>query len=120
MFKVSKGDCPLYMRELFKKKINENVPALQSSSEHSFNMPRPYKETLKQSLTYSGPVILNSLPSTLESLDSIDKFHSNFYNVDKKILDSYRYDFIYLFICLFLFLLFGRCIYFRAFPFSSH
>lgn len=78
MHKVSKRESPPYISELFHERIlHENVPMLRSSSEHSFITPRPYKEIFKQSLTYAGPIIWNSLPSGLRSLDSTDKFHSD-------------------------------------------
>ena len=79
MYKISNNECPPYINELFHERIlHENVPTLRSSSTHSFITPRPYKEIFKQSLTYSGPIIWNSLPSGIKSLDSTDKFHSSF------------------------------------------
>ena len=79
MYKVSKNDCPPYINELFHERIpNENLPTLRSLSGHSFVTPRPHKEIFKQSLAYSGPIIWNSLPSSLKSLDSTNKFHSAF------------------------------------------
>ena len=80
MHKVSLGECPAYISELFQERLpNENIPTLRSSSSgHSFITPRPYKEIFKQSITYSGPNIWNSLPSGLKSIDKTDTFHSNF------------------------------------------
>ena len=79
MQKVSQGICPPYISELFHERMpNGNIPTLRSSTEHSFITPRPYKEIFKQSITYSGPIIWNSLPSGLKYLDNTDKFHSSF------------------------------------------
>ena len=79
MHKVSLGECPAYISELFQERVpNENIPTLRSTSGHSFITPRPYKEIFKQSITYSGPIIWNSLPSGLKSIDKTDTFHSNF------------------------------------------
>ena len=80
MHKVSLGECPAYISELFQERLpNENIPTLRSSSSgHSFITPRPYKEIFKQSITYSGPIIWNSLPSGLKLIDKTDTFHSNF------------------------------------------
>ena len=79
MQKVSQGVCPPYISELFQERmLNGNIPTLRSSTEHSFITPRPYKEIFKQSITFSGPIIWNSLPSGLKSLDNTDKFHSSF------------------------------------------
>ena len=56
MHKVSLGECPAYISELFQERVpNENIPTLRSSWGHSFITSRPYKETLWQSITYSGP-----------------------------------------------------------------
>ena len=75
--KVSKNECPPFINELFHERIpNENLPTLRSLSEHSFVTPRPHKEFFKQSLANSGPIIWNSLPLSLKSLDSTHKFHS--------------------------------------------
>ena len=50
----------------------------QPGSPHVLVVSRPYKEIFKQSITYSGPIIWNSLPSGLKSIDKTDTFHSNF------------------------------------------
>ena len=64
MQKVSQGVCPPYISELFQERmLIGNIPTLRSSTEHSFITSRPYKEIFKQSKTYSGPIIWNSLPS---------------------------------------------------------
>ena len=80
MHKVSLGECPAYISELFQERLpNENIPTLRSSSSgHLFITPRPYKEIFKQSIAYSRPIIWNSLPSGLKSIDKTDTFHSNF------------------------------------------
>ena len=79
MHKVSLGECRAYISELFQEHVpNENIPTLRSLSGHSFITPRPYKEIFKQSITYSGPIIWNNLPSGLKSIDKTDTFHSNF------------------------------------------
>ena len=75
MYKISNNECPPYINELFHERIlHENVPTLRSSSTHSFITPRPYKEIFKQSLTYSGPIIWNSLSSGIKSLDSFTRW----------------------------------------------
>ena len=70
MRKVSLGECPPYINELFQEGVpNETMSILRSSSGHSFITPMPYKEIFKQTITYSGPIIWNSLPSGLKSID---------------------------------------------------
>ena len=79
MNKISKGSCPPYISDLFQEQVlNENAPTLRSLTRYTFITPRPYKEIFKKSITYSGPIIWKSLPFDLQSLDSTDKFHSNF------------------------------------------
>ena len=79
MKKVPLGECPPYISELFQECVpKENILILRSSSKHSFITTRPYKEILKQIITYSGPTIWNSLPSGLKLLDKTDTFHSSF------------------------------------------
>ena len=79
MYRVSRGETPQYVNELFQQRPqNENEPQLRSTSGLTFVPSRPNKEIFKQSITYSGPIIWNSLPTTLRSVDNINKFHSNF------------------------------------------
>ncbi|MCU7801469.1 MAG: hypothetical protein KZQ70_15395, partial [gamma proteobacterium symbiont of Lucinoma myriamae] len=79
MYKVSRSETPQYVNELFHQRIlNNEAPILRSASAHTYIPPRPNKEIFKQSVTYSGPIIWNSLPDNLKSLNSIDTFHSNF------------------------------------------
>ena len=79
MQKVSLDECPPHISELFQERVpNENIPTPRSSSENSFIAQGPYKEIFQQSITYSGPIIWNSLPSGLKLLDNTDTFHSNF------------------------------------------
>ena len=79
MYRVSRGETPQYVNELFQQRPqNENEPQLRSTSGLTFVPPRPNKEIFKQSITYSGPIIWNSLPTTLRSVDNKNKFHSNF------------------------------------------
>ena len=58
---------PTLYQQFFSSKDTENLPTLRSLSEHSL-------EIFKQSLAYYGPIIWNSLPSSLKSLDSTHKF----------------------------------------------
>ena len=77
MFKVYKSETPLYINEMFNlRAVNENLPVLRSSVSSNFTTPRPNREIFKQSITYSGPIVWNSLPSELRNLDTVNSFHN--------------------------------------------
>ena len=79
MYKVSRGDVPQYINDMFQERTpNENEPQWRSTSGQTFIPPRPNKEIFKQSIAYSGPIIWNSLPTSLRSVDNIKKIHSQF------------------------------------------
>jgi hypothetical protein len=80
MYKVTKSETPQYVNEMFEPRMtNDNVPVLRSASAYTFFIPpRPNKEIYKQSITYSGPIVWNSLPDKLKTLNTVDAFHTNF------------------------------------------
>ena len=79
MFKVKKSETPLYINEMFNQRTyDQNMPFLRSAVSSYFILPRPKKEIFKQSIIYSGPIILNSLPSELKNLNSVSTFHNHF------------------------------------------
>ncbi len=80
MFKVANSLTPSYIKEMFTiQQVNENIPTLRSQVNgiENFIIPRPYKEIFKQSLSYSGPVIWNNLPTVLRNVQTLNTFHSN-------------------------------------------
>ena len=77
MFKVYKSETPQYINEMFNQRtVNENWPLLRSNVSSNFITPRPNREIFKQSITYSGPIVWNSLPSELKNLDTVNSFHN--------------------------------------------
>ena len=78
MYKVARGDVPQHNNEIFQESSIENEPQLRSTSGQTFIPPRPDKEIFKQSIAYSGPIILNSLPISLRSVDNINKHNPQF------------------------------------------
>ena len=79
MFKVYKSETPQYINEMFTHRtVNENLPLLRSNVSSNFITPRPNREIFKQSITYSGPIVWNSLPSELKNLDTVNSFHNYF------------------------------------------
>ena len=79
MFKVIfKSVLPLFVNQMFSfRSFNETLHSLSSTGALDFYTPRPQKEIFKQSLIYSGPVILNNLPDCLKNLETVDSFHRN-------------------------------------------
>ena len=64
---------PQYMKDLF----HVNVSAydnLRSSSYNNLQVPFPRTETFKKSLTYSGPLLWNSLPESVKNSNSVKNF----------------------------------------------
>ena len=79
MFKVEKSLTPPYINEMFHlRNQNESLPLLRSTASSNFIPPRPRKEIFKQSIMYSGPIIWNSLPPELKSLNTVNSFHNFF------------------------------------------
>ena len=77
--KVYKSETPQYINEMFNHRtVNENLPLLRSNVSSNFITPRPNREIFKQSITYSGPIVWNSLPSELKNLDTVNSFHNHF------------------------------------------
>ncbi len=60
-----------------------NLPVLRSASTNNFIIPKPNKEIFKQSITYAGPIIWNSLSENLKSAKTINSFHCNFIKMIK-------------------------------------
>ena len=76
MYKVSHSLTPVYINDLFNQRNqSENVPALRSSISNNFIPPKPNKEIFKQSMSYSGSVIWNSLPNSLKAAETMNSFH---------------------------------------------
>lgn len=79
MYKVSRGEVPQYVNEMFQQKtLTNNAPQLRSNIGQTFVPPRPSKEIFKQSITYSGPIIWNTLPNKLRAADSMNQFHNHY------------------------------------------
>ena len=86
MYKISKSKTPSYIDEMFNlRQVNENTPITRSCSTNNFLIPKPNKEIFKQSLTYSGPIIWNNLPTDIKEKSSIMAFQSNLIKLMKNV-----------------------------------
>ena len=86
MYKISKSKTPSYINEMFTfRQVNENTPITRSCTNNNFLIPRPNKEIFKQSLTYSGPIIWNNLPTIIKEKTSTISFQSNLIRLMKNV-----------------------------------
>ena len=75
MYKVSNSLTPVDINNLFNQRSHsETVPVLRSITSNNYIPPKPNKEVFKQSMSYSGPLIWNSLPNDLKTVDSCIKW----------------------------------------------
>ena len=86
MYKISKSKTPSYVNEMFTlRQVNENTTITRSCSSNNFIIPKPNKEIFKQSLTYSGPIIWNNLPTNIREKTSTMSFQSNLIKLMKTV-----------------------------------
>ena len=76
MFKVTQGISPIYITEMFQTKgyNNEDTMTLRSDSNKNFKTPKPKLNMFKNSLSYSGTLIWNSIPLEIRNANSIGDF----------------------------------------------
>ena len=77
MFRVYHDKTPPYISEKFtlRNEVNTSV-LLRSTASGCFVPPQPRKECYKQSMTYPGCLIWNSLPNDVKSTQTPETFHS--------------------------------------------
>ncbi|MES9905404.1 MAG: reverse transcriptase family protein [Sedimenticola sp.] len=77
MYKVTANETPTYISEMFKyREIANNAPMLRSTTSKNFILPRPHIEIFKQSMSFSGTVIWNCLPTDVKCSSTASSFHS--------------------------------------------
>ena len=70
MYKVVNVIAPQYIRNLFQlRAVTLPNNSLRSISNNNFTVPMPRTSLFKDSLSYSGPVIWNAIPSDVKTLD---------------------------------------------------
>ena len=76
MYKVSNSMTPSYISDMFNRRsASPSGLVLRSSTTNNYIPPKPNKEIFKRSISYSGPLIWNSLPVEIRQADSINTFH---------------------------------------------
>ena len=75
MYKVANGLVPQYIVVLFQSRA-DSLPniSLWSVSYHNFTIPQPKCSLYKESLSYSGPVIWNAIPTDIKKSSTINAF----------------------------------------------
>ena len=78
MYKVVHDMVSQYIKDLFQLRV-DRVPdtSLQSVSNQNFYIPKPNTSLFKNSLSYSGPVMWNTIPSDIKNSSSINTFTRN-------------------------------------------
>ena len=76
MFKVTQGISPIYIAELFQIKgcNGEDTMTLRSDSNKNFKTPKPKLNMFKNTLSYSGSLIWNSIPAEIRNDNTIGDF----------------------------------------------
>ena len=75
MYKVANGLIPRYIIDLFQSRA-DSLPntSLRSVSNQNFTIPKPKCTLYKESLSYSGPVIWNAIPTEIKKSSTINAF----------------------------------------------
>ena len=68
MFKVANSLVPQYICDLFQRR-SEIAPhmSLRSIANQNFAIPKPNLTLYKDSISYSGPVVWNSIPNDIKT-----------------------------------------------------
>ena len=76
MFKVTHGLSPIYITAMFQIKDSNNneTMTLRSDSNKNFRTPKPKLNMFKNSLSYPGALIWNSIPVEIRNANTIDSF----------------------------------------------
>lgn len=80
MFKILKGDMPLYLQSLFSIR---NTEYNLRNNQFKLSLPKPRTNYLKRSLCYSGALLWNSFPEEMRSLTLFSQFKratNDYYN----------------------------------------
>ena len=86
MYKISKSKTPSYINEMVNlRQVHENTTITRTCAKNNFLIPKPNKEIFKQSLTYSGPIIWNNLPTNIKERTSTMAFQSNLIRLMKNV-----------------------------------
>ena len=76
MYKIANNIAPAYLINLFRMRNSSDVTIsnLRSVANKNFLIPKPKLNLFKNSLSYSGAIIWNSIPLEIKDSNSLDIF----------------------------------------------
>ena len=91
MYKIAKNMIPTYVCDLFQRRSDSIMnTTLKSVSDENFVTPRPNLSIFKESLSYSGPVIWNSIPLEIKNFSSLNYFVEKALTSRQKLPSSFN------------------------------
>ena len=77
VYKSLNGLAPYYLRSEFTYRSNVSSYSLRDTKDN-LTIPLPHTNLMKNSFSYSGAVLWNSLPIELQQADSLDAFRAGY------------------------------------------
>ena len=82
MYKIASNTAPIYLTDLFQMRgnesnLNNSKVNLRSTSNKNFLIPKPKISLFKNSLSYSGALVWNSVPLEIKQSSTIESFTTN-------------------------------------------
>ena len=82
MYKIANNTAPIYLTDLFQMRgndsyLNNSHLNLRSTSNKNFLIPKPKISLFKNSLSYSGALVWNSIPLWIKNSSTIESFTIN-------------------------------------------
>ena len=85
MYKIMHGMSPSYLQESFSYTREIHTYTLRSTTDNLLYIPKPNCELYRQSLSYSGSVIWNSIPEHIRNAPTIKQFKHMYLNYTRTI-----------------------------------
>ena len=85
MYKIATNSAPIYLNELFRMRDSGSNPNNSQLNLRNFIIPKPKMNLFKNSFSYSGALVWNSVPLWIKKPDSIKSF-------TKHCLEWMKYD----------------------------
>ena len=82
MYKIANNVAPIYLIDLFQMRgnannLNNTQLKLRSMSNRNFLIPKPKINLFKNSFSYSGALVWNSIPLWIKNSSTIESFTNN-------------------------------------------
>ena len=78
MYKIFHNQAPEYLQGLFQHTTDIHQKALRSASDNLLYVPKPNIEQFRNSLSYSGSKIWNSIPENIKQCDTVALFKKKY------------------------------------------